>query len=116
MNIYRNQKFEIIASGELSGAPAKWKKIRVTVNSIWNEGSDGEKFEVLAAIRRTCNPEIKSDIRGFEGQTPAQVGRAEGFSELKYQRANLPSSEVTIVSAVMPYLSLVPNSRSRIGT
>lgn len=115
MNIYRNQKFEIIVSGELSGAPAKWKKTRVTVNSIWSEGSDGEKFEVLAAIRRTYNPEIKSDIRGLERQTPAQIGRCEGFRELKYQRANLLSDEITIVSGVMPYLSLVPTSRPSVS-
>lgn len=114
MNIYRSEKFEIIANGERSGFPTKWKQTPLTVDSLWDAGSDGEKFEVLAAIRRTYNPDNKNDIRGSEGQTPAQIGRTEGFSELKYRRTASTASEVTIVSTVTPYLRLVPTPDPRI--
>lgn len=108
MKTDRNKKFEVIVDGKQAGALEKWKHIALTINSIWEAGGDGEKFEVLAAIRKTYNPETKADIRGSQRQTPAQIGRGEGFKELSYQRADPSSPAIVIVPPAMQYVRLVP--------
>lgn len=109
MDIVRNTRFEIIVNGKQSGAPEKWKEIRLTVHSTWEIGSDGEKFAVLTAIRQTYEPYNHYNIRGNQSQTPAQIGRSEGFKELRYERASPFSLPIIIVPPVMQYLRLVPN-------
>ena len=111
MDVGRNKRFEVVINGKQAGALDKWKQIPLTINSIWDAGGDGEKFEVLAAIRRTYNPDNKTDIRGDQGQTPAQVGRCEGFKELRYQRTAPVSSPIIIVPPMMQYLRLVPQQQ-----
>lgn len=110
MNVGGSKKFEVIINGKQAGALDKWQQIPLTINSIWDAGGDGEKFEVLAAMRRTYNPENKTDIRGDQGQTPAQIGRGEGFKELSYQRTASSSQGIVIVPPVMPYIRLVPQA------
>lgn len=107
MNIIRKTKFEIIVSGKQTGAVGKWNKTHLTIESAWGIGEEGEKFEVLAAIRKTYNPENKSDIRGNERHTPSQVGRSEGFKELSYIRTDLSVPWTVIVPPIMQHLKLV---------
>lgn len=108
MKIERSKKFDVVVNGKQAGAIDKWQQIPLTINSIWDAGGDGEKFEVLAAIRRTYSPDNKSDIRGEQRQTPAQIGRSEGFKELRYQRTAPASDQIIIVPPVMQYLRLAP--------
>jgi hypothetical protein len=110
MDSNRTKRFDVIVKGKRVGAVDKWKHIPLTISSCWDDGSDAEKFEVLAAIRRTYDADDRSDIHGTEGQTPAQVGRCEGFRELTYQRVARPSAEIIIVPPLMRYLRLVPQS------
>lgn len=100
-------------NGQGSGVIGRWKHISLKIKSLWAWGSDGEKFEVLAAIRRRYRPEAKADIRGTEHQTPAQVGRREGFVELEYQHISPWSARITIVPVLIRYLRLLP--RVRVG-
>lgn len=110
MDSNRTKRVEIIVNGKRVGAVDKWKHISLTISSGWDYGSDSEKFEVLSMIRRTYNPEDKTDVRGSENQTPAQVGRCEGFKELSYQHAARSSVHIVIVPPMMRYLRLVPQS------
>jgi hypothetical protein len=108
MSSGKTRRFEVIVNGRRSGAVDRWKHISLTVDSLWDVGSDGEKFAVLTAIRRTYDPDSRADIRGNEGQTPAQVGRCEGFRELGYRHSSESSRQVVIVPPMMQYLRLVP--------
>lgn len=110
MDITRNTKFQIYIDGVQAGNIGKWKHAPLMVASQWDEGGDQEKYEVLAAIRRTYNPDIKSNIRGEERQTPSQIGRSEGFTELSYRRAMVSATPVVIVPPIMPYRRIMPHS------
>jgi hypothetical protein len=94
MSSGKTRRFEVIVNGRRSGAVDRWKHISLTV--------------VLTAIRRTYDPDSRADIRGNEGQTPAQVGRCEGFRELGYRHSSESSRQVVIVPPMMQYLRLVP--------
>lgn len=104
--------FEVVINGKQSGCIGNWNHTSLAISSKWDAGSDQEKFEVLAAIRRTYSPENKSDIRGYEGQTPSQIGRCEGFKELRYERSTASSPQIVIVPPVMQYLRLAPQPKS----
>jgi hypothetical protein len=105
-----DNQFNVIVNGKQTGAFDKWQQIPLIVNSCSEVGSDDEKFNVLYAIRKIYDQKNRTDIRGTEGQTPAQVGRCEGFRELSYQRTALESSRIFIVPPVMQHLRLVPRS------
>lgn len=107
-----NTLFKVVINGKQSGTPGKWNQTPLTITSKWDAGSDQEKFEVLAAIRRTYNPEIKTNIRGSQGQTPSQIGRCEGFKELRYERSTQSSPLIIIVPPVMQYLRLAPQPQA----
>ena len=111
MDSYAGAVFKVVIDGKQVGCIGKWEHRPLTINSKWNAGSDQEKFEVLAAIRRTYNPDDKTDIRGLERQTPSQIGRCEGFKELRYERSTPPSSLIVIVPPVMQYLRLAPQPK-----
>jgi hypothetical protein len=104
--------FQVFIEGKRHGSPGKWRHRPLTVSSRWDPGGEQEKYEVLAAIRRSYNPENKIDIRGTERQLPVQIGRSEGFSELSYSRAaptsraEVGSSEVVIVPGLALYRRL----------
>jgi hypothetical protein len=100
--------FEVVINGKQTGCVGKWNRTSMAISSQWDAGSDQEKFEVLAAIRRTYNPETKTDIRGLDGQTPSQIGRSEGFKELRYERSTSSSPQIIIVPPVMQYLRIAP--------
>jgi hypothetical protein len=108
MDTIKDAKFQVFIEGVQVGNIGRWKHAPLMVASQWDEGGDQEKYEVLAAIRRTYNPDNKNNIRGNERQTPAQIGRAEGFTELSYKRATSSASLVVIVLPVMAYRCVVP--------
>lgn len=116
MNSERNKKFEITVDGIQSGAIGKWVKTRLTINSIWDAGGEGEKFDVLAAIRKTYNPDSNYNIRGNEKQTPSQIGRSEGFNELSYTRTTPAAAPVIIVAAMLKYSRVEPQPKFKLGT
>lgn len=107
-------KFQIFVDGVQTGHIGRWKHIPMMVASLGEVGSDDEKFEVLSVIRKTYNPTNENDIRGDKNQTPSQVGRSEGFTELKYRRAVSSALQVEIVKVVMPYRHFIPKSKFRI--
>lgn len=100
------KNYEVIVNGDGAGAIGRWRHISLKIKSLWALGSDGEKFAVLAAIRRRYNPGAKTDIRGSSAQTPAQIARNEGFRELEYQHISPWSARITIVPVLMRYLRL----------
>jgi hypothetical protein len=110
MDSERTVDCEVIVNGQGSGTIGRWKHISLKIRSLWGFGSDGEKFAVLTAIRRRYNPNATTDIRGNQRQTPAQVGRDEGFRELEYQHISPWSARITIVPALMRCLRLVPKA------
>lgn len=110
MHIIKNTSFQVFIDGKQSGNQGKWDHKPLLINSQWDAGGDQEKYEVLAAIRQTYNPDTKSNIRGNEHQTPSQIGRSEGFSELSYSRTVAASPQVIIVAGLMPYLRVVPQA------
>jgi hypothetical protein len=103
MNILKETSFQVFIDGKQSGNLAKWHHTPLMVNSRWDAGGNQEKFEVLTAIRRSYNPDIKDNIRGNERQLPSQIGRSEGFTELSYSRTSSASPQVIIVPGLMPY-------------
>jgi hypothetical protein len=111
MDSERTTDCEVIVNGQGSGTIGRWKNITLKIRSLWGFGTDGEKFAVLAAIRRRYNPNATTDIRGTQHQTPAQVGRDEGFKELEYQHISPWSARITIVPTLMRYLLLMPKAR-----
>lgn len=114
MNMIKGAKFQVFIDGKQSGNIGRWKHAPLMVASQWDEGGEGEKFEVLAAIRRTYNPDNKNDIRGSEHQTPSQIGRTEGFTELSYRRSTATASLVVIVPSFMPYTNIVPQAEFKL--
>jgi hypothetical protein len=108
MNDNRTKRCDVIVNGRRSGAVDRWKHIRLTIHSPWDIGSDPEKLLVLAAIRRIYNPEDRTGMGGKEGQTPAQIGRCEGFRELEYQHVAAPSTPIVIVPPLLRYLRVPP--------
>jgi hypothetical protein len=102
------EKFQVFIDGVQAGNVGGWKHMPLMVASKWQPGGDEEKYEVLAAIRRTYNPDEKRNIRGDESQTPSQIGRGEGFTQLSYHRAISSAVHVVIVPPVMAYSSLAP--------
>lgn len=110
MTIRGSSSFEIIVEGSRKGSPGKWLHKTLSVDSGWGSGSEQEKFEVLAAIRKLYNPEERGNIRGVEGQTADQVGRTEGFSSLEYRRVQHPVAQTTIVPALAGYSRLANTS------
>lgn len=115
MSIHSNDKLNVVIDGKQSGSIGKWHHTPLTITSKWDAGSDQEKFEVLAAIRRTYNPDNKADIRGTQGQTPSQIGRCEGFKELRYERTEPSAPLIVIVPAVMQYLRAAPQPQMTHG-
>jgi hypothetical protein len=111
MNFDANATFQVFIDGKQAGNTGKWKHTPLTITSMWDAGSDQEKFEVLATIRKTYNPDSKINIRGGESQTPSQIGRSEGFKELRYNRTTSPTASIVIVPPVMQYLRLVPQPK-----
>lgn len=110
MDVDEAGTFKVIVNGKQAGGLGKWQEISLIIYSRWDAGGDAEKFAVLTAIRKTYDPKNNTDIRGSQGQTPAQTGRSEGFKELRYQRADpLSSPQIVIVPPVMQYLRLVPH-------
>lgn len=107
--------FQIFIDGKQAGSTGKWHHTPMTVTSMWDAGSDQEKFEVLAAIRRTYNPDNKTNIRGNQRQAPSQIGRAEGFKELHYNRASSPGALIVIVPPAMQYIRLVPQTKIEVS-
>jgi hypothetical protein len=115
MDSDRTKKCDVIVNGQGAGTIGKLKHISLRIKSLWAYGSDGEKFEVLAAIRRRFRPGVKVDIRISEYQTPAEVGRRDGFSELEYQHISPWSARITIVPVLMRYLRLIPRAQMANG-
>lgn len=115
MNNDPSALFKVVINGKQSGTINKWNNSPLTITSKWDAGSDQEKFEVLAAIRSTYNPENKTNIRGSQGQTPSQIGRCEGFKELRYERSTPSSPLIVIVPPVMQYLRLAPQPKADHG-
>lgn len=111
MNDQRKGGFDIIVEGSRKGSPGKWAKKTLHIESPWGSGSEQEKFEVLAAIRRQYNPDERGNIRGTEGQTADQVARCEGFSALLYRRAQYPAAHTTIVAPPAGYSRISNTSR-----
>lgn len=106
MSISGSTSFEIIVEGSRKGSPGKWSHKTLNVDSGWGSGSEQEKFEVLAAIRRLYNPDERANIRGGTGQTADQVGRTEGFSALQYRRVQYPAAQTIIVPPLTGYSRL----------
>lgn len=103
----KGTRFQVFIDGVQKGNIGRWNHAPLMVASAWDEGGEQEKYEVLAAIRRTYDPSNASNIRGNERQTPPQIGRSEGFTELSYQRAIADAARVVIVPALMPYSRIV---------
>lgn len=101
-------KFQVFVEGVQTGNIGMWKHVPLMVNSQWSEGSDDEKFEVLAAIRKTYRCESSDDIRGADHLGPSQTARNEGFTELSYRRATSLSINVTIIPTILPYRRMMP--------
>lgn len=99
------EKFEldivVDARQEWQNETMDWHDQPLRVASRWYAGTDQEKYEVLAGLRRLYNPCARANIRGTRRWSPGQIARAEGFSLFRYRRAAAPSSqdsgEVTIV-------------------
>ena len=108
MELHPLVKFDVVIDGQQSGGASAWNDIALSVSSRWDAGSDQEKFEVLAAIRSTYNPNEKMNIRGGERQTPSQIARAEGFTELRYSRAKGSATSTVIVKPLMKYRRVAP--------
>lgn len=106
MNMRNDTTFQILIDGKRRGSPGRWHHRPLMLNSRWELGGDQEKYEVLAAIRQSYNPEYKVDIRGAEHQLPSQIGRSEGFTQLSYRRASPASPTVIIVSEPALYRRL----------
>jgi hypothetical protein len=99
-------KLEVLVSGEQSGI--RWRALPLLIDAIWDAGSDAEKFEVLAAIRKTFPERYTSDIPDIETRTPAEAGRGEGFTQLGYARSHFPVPWTVIVPAEVAHLRFVP--------
>lgn len=97
MNTRNDTTFQVFIDGKRRGSPGRWRHRPLLLNSRWEPGGDQEKYEILAAIRQSYNPENKVDIRGVERQLPSQIGRSEGFTQLSYSRASPALSSVIIV-------------------
>jgi len=114
MTMQNGPTFQVFIDGKRHGSPGKWRHRSLMVTSGWDPGGEQEKYEVLAAIRRSYNAENKIDIRGTEGQLPVQIGREEGFTELSYSRAapashsEVAPSSVIIVPGLEFYRRLPP--------
>ena len=106
-----DSRFQVFIEGVQTGSIGRWKHAPLMVNSQWSEGSDDEKFEVLAAIRKTYRCEGSDDIRGADHLGPSQTARNEGFTALSYRRATSQSLSVTIIPTIIPYRNMVPQSR-----
>jgi len=111
VRIVTETKFQVFIDGKQVGSVDKWDHTPLMVTSRWEAGSNEEKYEVLAAIRKTYAPDNKADIRGKESQAPSQIGRGEGFKELKYSRTASSAPSIVIVPPVMQYLRLVPQAK-----
>lgn len=103
--------FQVFVEGIQAGNIGMWKHYPLMVHSQWTEGSDDEKFEVLAAIRKTYSAEKTGEVPGADQLGPSQAARNEGFTELSYRRATSQSISVTIVPIVVPYSRMVPQTR-----
>lgn len=99
-------KLKIFISGKQPGV--RWNNILLLIDSGWDAGCDGEKFEVLAAIRKAYPFSCGNSMPAGEKQTPFQLGRSEGFIALSYIRVTASASPIVIVPAVMASLRLVP--------
>jgi len=107
MDLHPLVKFEVVIDGERAGNTDEWCQTPLTISSRWDSGSEQEKFEVLAAIRCTYNPNEKMNIRGGERQTSSQIARLEGFTELKYSRGK---ESIVIVKPLMKYRRVAPTA------
>ena len=108
MNILKDINFQVFIDGVQTGNAGRWDHAPLMVTSRWEAGGDGEKYDVLSAIRQTYNPNDQSNIRGNEKQTPSQIGRSEGFKALSYSRTSSAASPVVIVSPLKAYHRVVP--------
>jgi len=108
MDLHPLVKFDVVIDGNQSGRVNEWNDTPLSVSSRWDSGSDQEKFEVLAAIRSIYNPNEKMNIRGSERQTPSQIARSEGFTELRYSREKGSATSTVIVKPLMKYQRVAP--------
>lgn len=106
MNIANPVLNVVIEAEKVGDTRACWQGKPVSVRSRWALGSEQEKFEVLAALRRLYNPDQHGDIRGATAQTPAQIGQSEGFIHLQYRYADSPQAPVCIVKGLSGYSRL----------
>lgn len=105
--------FEVIVEAKKRGDISDyWRKKSVSIPASWKQGSEQEKFEVLSAIRKFYNPEDRNDIRGLTGQTPSQIGQAEGFTQLRYQHAESPQALTVIVKPIAGYSRVIPQNNA----
>jgi hypothetical protein len=108
MNSCNKPPLRVVVNAERRGdASDSWGHKIVMIRSPWDNGSEQEQFEVLNAIRKIYNPDIHADIRGETGQTPGQIGRSEGFTQLQYQSSESRAVTV-IVKPLAGYSQRVP--------
>lgn len=99
-------KLEVLVSGEQSGV--RWAALPLLIDATGDAGSDAEKFEVLAAIRKTFPERYTSDTTDIETRTPAEAGRDDGFTQLGYARSHFPVPWTVIVPAEIAHLRFAP--------
>jgi hypothetical protein len=102
--------FDVVIDADKKGSSdGDWSEKTISVDSIWDRGSEQEKFEVLSSLRKLYNSGERADIRGQSQQTPSQIAQSEGFTRLSYRGIEPSTASIDIVNALRGYSRLAPH-------